>query len=418
MVEIRESGEKGKGLYTSSSVTCGSSIFVELPLISYGLDKLKEENICHIKAIMDLLFDENEDVPQSNVQGISSCEICSSKLDEEELRTHYVLENILFAQKNILDDRVNKLCLYDKAHNLNHSCKPNAEYTIHKDGKINVYAISDIPEDEEITISYVDDLLLLDHISVREHIKLNMGFDCICDYCKANMDTILGEQTNRKVENEKNLLLTDPVEYFKTMIDNDEEISDDDGVKILQTHFSKFNKAVKEEIEKDENVYTNGLLLTLDCYYEIGTQQDFLSFINDNSELIMKIGDYDTGLAVIFFRKFVEISCKMNNRSCLYFGCMNLQLAINKYLETESPLKFNKHYVLFLLASFITGVTDHYNGEFDLEQYVKLYNVTSMLNNSLLVYYGIDLVDFLQSLDILSGIFNDYQRDIKIICKR
>ena len=71
---------------------------------------------------------------------------------------------------------------------LNHSCIPNLRLAM-GDGKHSFVALRDIDANEELTLSYLDDVDLLECISLRRHkILMGRGFECRCSLCVAVVD--------------------------------------------------------------------------------------------------------------------------------------------------------------------------------------------------------------------------------------
>lgn len=87
--------------------------------------------------------------------------------------------------------------LYKEASLLNHSCCPNATYSIHK-GRLEVRACLPIRQGDEITIAYMWPLLGYSKESNQLRLEHNRGFQCRCRMCAtpALTRTIVTKDTN------------------------------------------------------------------------------------------------------------------------------------------------------------------------------------------------------------------------------
>ncbi|KAL0929781.1 uncharacterized protein CTRU02_215211 [Colletotrichum truncatum] len=70
---------------------------------------------------------------------------------------------------------------------INHSCRPNAAPQWDWDlFAHNLYAVRDVAAGEEITISYLGaNYALLPSQERKQYLNSSLGFDCVCDHCKA-----------------------------------------------------------------------------------------------------------------------------------------------------------------------------------------------------------------------------------------
>jgi len=71
----------------------------------------------------------------------------------------------------------------------NHSCEPNACFSIQNDGRMRYYALRDIQAGEEITASYLGEGDLLRPAGRRNKLLAHWGFRCRCPRCQGADDT-------------------------------------------------------------------------------------------------------------------------------------------------------------------------------------------------------------------------------------
>jgi len=92
--------------------------------------------------------------------------------------------------------------LFLKASRFNHNCIPNANYeTI--GSNVRISAVRNILKDEELCISYIRDPYCFEVShnkhptieNIRDYLKINYGFDCICELCSMNEEQ--REEINR-----------------------------------------------------------------------------------------------------------------------------------------------------------------------------------------------------------------------------
>ena len=96
---------------------------------------------------------------------------------------------------------------------LNHSCVPNAYAAFEEGiGKLTVHALRDIIHGEEICISYLDGAALFQPAlpqsdsslaTRREFLKLQRGFECVCDTCLEVTEWVADEYQLQDHPNEK-----------------------------------------------------------------------------------------------------------------------------------------------------------------------------------------------------------------------
>lgn len=80
--------------------------------------------------------------------------------------------------------------LYTIQSKINHSCQPNAEVTFDEsNSELQVVALRDINENEEITISYLDECQLSrSRHSRQKYLQENYLFHCECEKCESQID--------------------------------------------------------------------------------------------------------------------------------------------------------------------------------------------------------------------------------------
>lgn len=160
--EIKASSEgMGRGVFATQDITCDTIIMVERPLLrstSIGfLENYNALGAASMHTFHNLYCEPNPgQPPQRCIWDINCFHIPFS--DEAA-----VFENA---------------CL------INHSCTPNTECSWSPSSEtLQVVALRDIKQEEEIFISYLSDEDLGEDVGDRRRYLENWGFICYCDRC-------------------------------------------------------------------------------------------------------------------------------------------------------------------------------------------------------------------------------------------
>ncbi len=86
---------------------------------------------------------------------------------------------------SLLTNQQYGVALYSRFRYVNHACVPNAAYVIGKGGKVYLFALSDLDENDEICISYTPVRSMMCTCLRRRVIRQAFGFECTCALCTA-----------------------------------------------------------------------------------------------------------------------------------------------------------------------------------------------------------------------------------------
>ena len=86
---------------------------------------------------------------------------------------------------SLLTNQQYGVALYSRFRYVNHACVPNAAYVIGKGGKVYLFALSDLDENDEVCISYAPVRSMMCTCLRRRVIRQAFGFECTCALCTA-----------------------------------------------------------------------------------------------------------------------------------------------------------------------------------------------------------------------------------------
>eukprot|EP00971_Amphidinium_carterae_P300542 5971545-Amphidinium_carterae.1 len=84
------------------------------------------------------------------------------------------------------------LALYDKVSMMAHSCCPSADYDFQDDFEMYVYALTDLPSGDEVTVSYIGPQSLCQSTDRRQLVLRSWLFLCQCSRCCWSCDLSRG----------------------------------------------------------------------------------------------------------------------------------------------------------------------------------------------------------------------------------
>ena len=137
----------------------------------------------------------------------------------------------------------------------NHSCCSNAEYSwCSAIGQERVFAVKDIKEGEEITVSYLSDRFWPTARNERQqHLLANFAFRCSCDVCSRGSDEVSASNERRQTLSQLDALIGDGVlivmQPGRALAHCKEtlyllEKEGESGVKIYATYYDAFQVCV------------------------------------------------------------------------------------------------------------------------------------------------------------------------------
>ena len=173
--EVRPSPNKGLGVFATRLIPQGSSIITEAPLISIAMPSTITSQgfriadlISPITAAFDTLSPSDQNVFLS---------LHDFRFPSEQDQNHL----LTIFRSNAYNTGDNRIGLFPETARINHDCRPNAgNWWSEKMQKRVIYAMKDIEEGEEITVSYIP---LLKTTSERQARLAQYGFICSCSAC-------------------------------------------------------------------------------------------------------------------------------------------------------------------------------------------------------------------------------------------
>ncbi|KAI1410903.1 SET domain-containing protein [Hypoxylon sp. FL1857] len=216
MYWIQPSPGKGMGLFAGRAIRRGERISSETPLCSQTLCEQSEEWYKMLKVQFDGLDPEG----QATYLALPfRLELVRRRLyplvkeylaDEEGINDEGALEEafrrflkimaIFVANRIVIGSKVeDAFGIFAIRSRINHSCIPNASADFNeKTGHMEVYAVRDLEDGEEITISYID----VHFPSGLRNVILDAayGFTCDCAACEGPEKEVREERRNRLFE--------------------------------------------------------------------------------------------------------------------------------------------------------------------------------------------------------------------------
>ena len=131
-------------------------------------------------------------------------------LGQEEKRSFFDLANtypdmspylaIVKTNAMPLGSGSDKCGIFPQASRFNHSCVSNAGYSwCEKKDVENIILLKDVVKGDEITVSYLgDEQWMLSRSERQHHLKNNVGFECACNLCSADEDTVQASDKRRQ----------------------------------------------------------------------------------------------------------------------------------------------------------------------------------------------------------------------------
>ncbi|KAL1608319.1 hypothetical protein SLS60_003259 [Paraconiothyrium brasiliense] len=181
MFEIRDVDGKGKGLFATQPILKGTCILSETPVLTVPASP-------SLQDIEDLWLHVTHlpDEQRQAFEALSTCHPYDNNF------TKYL--NIVRTNSYSVRDGAGGICLV--ASRINHACDSNAQHTWNdRLGKITVYALRDIAENEEITTNYMG--CGRTRQERQAYLKKIYKFDCACELC--SLPTALNEAADRKL---------------------------------------------------------------------------------------------------------------------------------------------------------------------------------------------------------------------------
>ena len=255
MYKIRDAGVKGLGVFAATTIPRGTRILAEHPLFT-----VKSERDVYAKArkldnedkdwLTQLSIDTKKrptvlDIANSSWNLIRNGISPSS----DAIREHDTVQAVF--RNNNFDIGDGTQALFRDICRVNHSCVPNGQGNFNKGiGKFTIHAVRPIDNEEEITISYLDEHGAPKH-SRQSKLSDGYGFDCSCPICES------GTELSRKSEERRMNLRKMLFEHAQRMPTDDKD-DHEKGLKVLQALIELF---------ENDGLAGRELSTMLDCYF-------------------------------------------------------------------------------------------------------------------------------------------------------
>ena len=189
LFELHEDPDRGLGLFATRKIPSGMCIISEDPIISMSRDQHEDQEA--IRNAFSLLPKDDKkqyrklfDTQKSRMSQVVSIYYsnCYSKDDSLSSSTGSP------AGGNSHDGDEGGSCIGFLASRINHSCVPNVSFSylnpspFHPMGRMQFYAIKNIPKGKELLSNYDRDIWRT-HIDRKKKLMLHYGFECSCEAC-------------------------------------------------------------------------------------------------------------------------------------------------------------------------------------------------------------------------------------------
>ncbi|RMZ02615.1 hypothetical protein D0864_03151 [Hortaea werneckii] len=192
--EMRETADRGYGLFATAHIPIGARILCESPLLRIDENGLHRAINAYEKlqdsqkaAFDELQFFKPELIDLEQASRFDLIERQDKRLDDDQLCDAVVADHVrimgIFAANNFAAGK--GLAVFEKASRLNHSCVPNVHHSFNPTlQKQTVHAVRDIQPGEELCTTYLGGPGCYYVRSQRvEMLRSNYGFTCTCTAC-------------------------------------------------------------------------------------------------------------------------------------------------------------------------------------------------------------------------------------------
>jgi hypothetical protein len=193
MFQIRSAGIKGLGVFATKHIQRGTRIFSERPLFGIRYDQNPQDVYPEFKLLSR--DDRDKVLKLSNIatkrleimrwmHALWYTAISGAPSMITGLKEHKTLLSIFRSNAfSLNNDSKFEQAIFPSIARLNHECIPNAQANFNDQSEtMNVQALRDITPDEEITLSYLDDVGEVTTPERQERLE-SYGFECNCAIC-------------------------------------------------------------------------------------------------------------------------------------------------------------------------------------------------------------------------------------------
>jgi hypothetical protein len=186
LFEVRETSEKGMGLFATCDISQGTRILCEAPLLEIPFNRLHYtwKCFCDLSSQAKSTYDRLCSKAPSNIDFEKEVHFPDPEQDTPASRGSQIKVMKIFS--------VNNFVLYDGhygvfalASRMNHSCVPNVHFTSNAQiRKSTVHAARDVVAGEELLCNYIGSQVVYKTRAERvDFLRINYGFICHCPAC-------------------------------------------------------------------------------------------------------------------------------------------------------------------------------------------------------------------------------------------
>ncbi|KAK1711412.1 TPR domain-containing protein [Colletotrichum lupini] len=222
MFTVRHAIGKGLGVFASRPILTGQRILTDQALLTITSSDsnsiLRQAQLLSTTGRDSLLSLSTNPSKSSVFSWLES--IWRSKSAPQDTVSNHTILNIF--RNNNFNIGNQTQALFPQVARLNHSCVPNAQGNFNKDlNAFTIHATRNIEQEEEITISYLDE-----HLGLRQSRQTALhdgyGFTCGCSACSPTTSSEAGEvrraEIQRKLELFAEAASEDPEDEFMMML--------------------------------------------------------------------------------------------------------------------------------------------------------------------------------------------------------
>ncbi|KAJ4358771.1 uncharacterized protein N0V89_003355 [Didymosphaeria variabile] len=176
LIEVKVAPGKGLGLFAQADIPRGTRIIAEAALLGKNVDYTAKDVVKEFRSLSPTL--------QSQYLGLHGC-MPEDVKGQIELELGQKLENLSALHRKVFAiyaaNAIGRI-IYLHGSLFNHSCIPNVHFAYNSTlGMETFHAVRDILEGEELTVSYINGIILTR--SQRQEALERWGFLCACPAC-------------------------------------------------------------------------------------------------------------------------------------------------------------------------------------------------------------------------------------------
>jgi hypothetical protein len=174
---VRQTANKGLGVFATRDLVKGTKIIIEEPLVSVPVPEMVQGQGFKILDMITSLEEAYDELSPKQKEAFVNLHDFRFPGEEDQNRL------LTIFRSNAYNTGASNVGLFPKIARINHSCRPNSgNWWSEKAGHRVIYAARDISKNEEITVSYIP---LLKKAKDRQQRLAQYGFLCDCSACQS-----------------------------------------------------------------------------------------------------------------------------------------------------------------------------------------------------------------------------------------